>query len=257
MLPQRTWLARRSMMPGIQLYTMRTLMADNAAETLEALSGIGYREVELAGLYGHTPREMRRMLDGSGLAAPSTHIGLPDLRRDAKQVFSDAHILGNRYVVVPWLDPAERGTVAAYEKIAEELNALGRAAREAGLQLGYHNHDFEFERIDGSVPYDGLLANTDPELVVMELDLFWVTKGGGDPLAYFARHPGRFHLVHVKDMNADGEMVDVGSGTLDFARVFAKAEAAGIRHAFVEHDEPPDPLTSARRSFEALRKLLP
>jgi sugar phosphate isomerase/epimerase len=243
--------------PGIQLYTVRTVMAKDAAGTLESLSRIGYREVELAGLYGQTPRAMRELLDRYSLTAPSTHVGLPDLRRDAKRVFADAHTLGNRYVVVPWIDESERETLAGYEKIAAELNEFGRAARDAGVRLGYHNHDFELRAINGVVPYDTLLANTDPALVDMELDLFWLAKGAGDPLAYFARHPGRFALVHVKDMTDAGEMVAVGTGSLDFRRVFAQAEAAGIRHAFVEHDEPADPIASARTSFAGVQALLP
>ena len=242
--------------PGIQLYTVRTLMSQDVAGTLESLARIGYREVELAGLHGHTPQAMRDALDRSGLSAPANHIGLPELRRDAPRVFAEARALGNRYVIVPWLDAHERETLPAYERLADELNEFGRAAKAAGVRLGYHNHDFELRPIDGRVPYDTLLAGTDPQLVAMELDLFWLAKGGGDPVAYFTRHPGRFALVHVKDMSASGEMVDVGRGTLDFRRVFAQAEAAGIRHAFVEHDEPADPIASARESYAALRDLL-
>lgn len=243
--------------PGIQLYTVRTLMNADASGTLESLSRIGYREVELAGLHGQTPRAMRDALDRHGLSAPAAHIGLAELRRDASRVFAEAHTLGNRYVIVPWLDAGERETLSAYERIADELNEFGRAAKAAGLQLGYHNHDFELRPIDGRVPYELLLAATDPQLVAMELDLFWLAKGGGDPATYFARHPGRFALVHVKDMSVGGEMVDVGRGTLDFRWVFARAEAAGIRHAFVEHDEPADPIVSARESYAALQDLLP
>lgn len=244
--------------PGIQLYTLRSLMAKNANGTLAAIAKLGYREVELAGLYGHTPTDFRSMLDVNGLVAPSTHIGLPDLRKDAARVFADAHTLGNRYVVVPWIDAAERKTIDGYRRIADELNEFGRAAKREGLQLGYHNHDFELEPIDGRMPYDTLVSETDAELVVMELDLFWLAKGGGpDPASYFERFPGRFAMVHVKDMSAAGEMVDVGAGTLDFRAVFARANAAGIKHAFVEHDEPTDPLASARRGLAALTPILP
>jgi sugar phosphate isomerase/epimerase len=242
--------------PGIQLYTVRTLLEKDLPGTLEALSRIGYREVELAGLHGRTPQAMRDLLDRYGLSAPAAHVGLQDLRRDAPRAFADAKTLGNRYVIVPWLDENERATIDGYKKLSAELNELGRGARDAGLQLGYHNHDFELRAIGGEVPYDVMLASTDPTLVVMELDLFWLAKAGGNPATYFERHPGRFAAVHVKDMTAAGEMVDVGSGTLDFGRVFAAADAAGIRHAFVEHDEPADPLASARASFTALRDIL-
>ena len=249
---------RAPITPGIQLYTVRSLMSQDAPATLAAIAEIGYREVELAGLYGHTPKTMRALLDASGLAAPSTHIGLDELRKDAARVFGDAHVLGNRYVIVPWIDAPERESLSAYQRIAGELNEFGASARKEGIQLGYHNHDFELKPIDGRVPYDILVAETDDELVVMELDLYWLAKGGGaSPTAWFERFPGRFAMVHVKDMSRGGEMVDVGDGILDFRSVMAQADSAGIRHAFVEHDEPADPIKTAKRSFTVLEPMLP
>jgi sugar phosphate isomerase/epimerase len=256
LLPRRASTAQRAIAPGIQLYTVRSLMEKDAAGTLAAIARIGYREVEFAGLHGATAEAMRGVLDDLGLVSPSSHIGLEELDRGADEVFARSRVLGNRYVVVPWLPEERRRTIDDYADVAAALNRHGRVARDAGLQLGYHNHDFELQRIGGVVPYDVLLDRTDPSLVAMELDLFWLAKGGGDPLTYFARHPGRFAMLHVKDMSADGAMVDVGSGTLDFGRVFADAERAGIRHAFVEHDSPADPLASARASHAALVRLL-
>ena len=231
-------------------------MAKDPAGTLDALARIGYREVEFAGLHGVSADAMRGMLDHLGLRSPAAHVGLDDLRQGADAAFRTSTILGNRYVVVPWIEPVQRRTIADYRGVARELNEFGRAARDAGLQLGYHNHDFELQAIGTVVPYDVLLDETDPELVAMELDLFWLAKGGGTPAAYFERHPGRFAMVHVKDMSPAGAMVDVGSGTLDFRTVFAAAERAGIRHAFAEHDSPGDPLASARASYGALARLL-
>lgn len=256
-LPRFLGLADGDIAPGIQLYTVRAALARDAAGTLESLSRIGYREVELAGLHGMTPQAMRSLLDRFGLSAPASHVGLSELRAGAQRVFADARALGVRYVVVPWLDASERTSISGYRTVARELNDLGRRASDAGLGFGYHNHDFELEPLDGVVPYDVLLEECDPGLVAMEMDLFWMAKGGGDAFRYFDRHPGRFRLVHVKDMSATGEMVDVGAGTLDFTRVFARASQAGIAHAFVEHDQPADPIASARRSHAALRTLLP
>lgn len=252
----RRWMAA-GIAPGIQLYTVRASLARDPAGTLEALARIGYREVELAGLHGMAPEAMRALLDRYELSVPAAHIGLSELRDDAARMFAEAHVLGARYVVVPWLDAAERSTAAGYRRLAGELNAIARRASDAGLRLAYHNHDFELKPLDGVVPYDVLLEECDPDLVAMELDLFWIAKGGGDAFSYFDRHPGRFRLVHVKDMSASGEMVDVGQGTLDFRRIFARAAQAGIAHAFVEHDQPADPIESARRSFAALRAVLP
>ncbi len=243
--------------PGIQLYTVRTLLEKDVEGTLAELSGMGYREVELAGLHGLTPEAFRSLLDRHQLTAPSTHIGLPQLRGDPAPTFAAAKTLGSHFVVVPWLDVNERETIAAYRSRAAELNTIGRQAKDAGLQLGYHNHDFELMPINGVVPYQVLLDECDADLVKMELDLYWLAKAGGEPAAYFARHPGRFSMVHVKDMSTSGEMVDVGKGYLDFQAVFDKAGSAGIRHAFVEHDQPADPLQSARNSIAAMRNLLP
>jgi sugar phosphate isomerase/epimerase len=143
------------------------------------------------------------------------------------------------------------------------LNQAGTACQAAGLQFAYHNHDFEFVPIDGRVPYDILLENTDARLVKLELDLFWITFAGGDPLAQFARSPGRFPLVHVKDMtpkptldaSPERVMVDVGKGSIDWKRIFAQSRAGGIQHYFVEHDQPSDPLASARASYDFLHQL--
>jgi sugar phosphate isomerase/epimerase len=139
--------------------------------------------------------------------------------------------------------------------VAENLNRAGQAARARGLRVGYHNHDFELAPIAGAVPYDLLLAETDPELVSFEMDFFWMTRGRADPLAYFERHPGRFHLCHVKDMDRRGEMVDVGAGRIDFRRILQRRKAAGLRHFYVEHDQPRDPLAFARNSYDFLHSL--
>jgi sugar phosphate isomerase/epimerase len=240
---------------GIQLYTVRRLMSTDADGTLAALAGIGYREVELAGLYGRTAGDFRKLLDKHGLHAPATHISLSALRNNTAQVLDDAAILGNHWVIVPSLDAAER-TIDGIRRVADALNQAGAKAKERGMRVGYHNHQYEFAAINGTVPYDILLSQTDRNLVDFELDLFWIRRGGGDTLAYFAKNPGRFVALHVKDMTADGKMVNVGAGAIDFAGIFAHADRAGVMHYFVEHDEPTDPIADARTSFVATQKLL-
>ena len=239
---------------GIQLYTVRRLMERDAAGTLAKLAEIGYREVEFAGLYGKSPRDMRALLDRNRLTAPSGHIGTVEMRGDWERTLADAAALGQRYITCAWIDQADR-TAYGYRKIAELFNRSAELARGAGLQLCYHNHDFEFEKAGDIVPYDFLLAACDPQLVKMEMDIFWLVKGGRDPLEYFRRHPGRFPLVHVKDMDGTGKMVDVGKGTIGFRGIFEHSEEAGIEHYFVEHDEPKDPLATARASYDYLRTL--
>lgn len=239
---------------GIQLYTVRKLMERDAGGTLEKLAAIGYREVELAGLYGKSAREMRSLLDRNGLVAPSSHIGTAEMRGDWERTLADALTLGQKFITCAWIDQSDR-TEYGYRKIAELFNRSAEAARKAGLQFCYHNHDFEFTRLGNTVPYDLLLRECDPDLVKMEMDMYWLVKGGRDPLEYFQWYPGRFPLVHVKDMDASGKMVDVGKGVIGFKGIFQHAKQAGVEHYFVEHDEPTNPLATARASYEYLRTL--
>jgi sugar phosphate isomerase/epimerase len=240
---------------GIQLYTVRGLMERDPNATLGALAAIGYREVEFAGLYGRSATDFRRMLDSHNLTAPAGHVSIQDIRTALSRLLDDAATLGWRWIVCPWIDERER-TLPGYRRVAADLNRAGESARAVGLRMGYHNHEFEFARLaDGTVPYDILLEELDPQLVDMELDLYWIVHGGGDPLAYFQRQPGRFPLLHVKDRTRSGTMVDVGDGAIDFGRIFASAATAGTRHYFVEHDQPEAPLDFARNSFVYLSRL--
>jgi sugar phosphate isomerase/epimerase len=234
---------------GIQLYTVRSLLPKDFDGTLVALRKIGYREVELAGLHGRTAAQFRASLDKAGLTAESAHFALTELRTAWPRIVEDSKVLGNRHIVASWIDAGERKTLSDYQRIAAELNTMGERARGAGHSLAYHNHSYEFEKIDGKLPYDILLNETDKALVAFELDLFWMVQGGMAPRAYLDRHPKRFQMLHVKDRTASGEMVDVGKGTIDFPHIFANAQHAGVQHYFVEHDEPASPLESAKVSF--------
>jgi sugar phosphate isomerase/epimerase len=246
---------------GLQLYTVREDLARDLEATLAAVAQIGYQEVELFGPYSagtRTPRELRAALDRAKLVAPSTHVSSGLLYRGWDRHLDAAATLGCRYVVCAGVTTDERRSLRDWHELAGVFNRAGEAARKAGLRFGYHNHDFEFTAIDSRIPYDVLLAETDPALVWLELDLYWIAKAGADPLTYFARWPGRFFAVHVKDMDASPRrgMTDVGAGTIDFARVFARARVAGLRHYFVEHDTPQPPaIESARRSYAYLRRL--
>ena len=240
---------------GVQLYTVRSLLPDDFAGTLSAIAGIGFREVEFAGYFGHSAAAVAEILDQNGLAAPAAHVPLEALENDLEGTLEFARAVGHRILVCPWLQPEDRTSIARYRELARFWNEVGAACREVGLRFGYHNHDFEFDTVDGEIPFDVLLAETDPELVEFELDLFWITKGGRDPLDYFERHPGRFTLCHVKDMGSDGEMVSVGAGEIDFASIFAHAQTAGLEHYFVEHDNPEDPLASIEAGYRHLAAL--
>ena len=257
--PSPTPARRKLERVGLQLYTVRDRMVVDVGATLARVAEIGYREVEFAGYFDRSAEELRDLLDDLGLTAVAAHVSLEEMRDDAAGQIAAARTLGMRYVIVPWIEEADRQTLADYEAIADELNQLGERCREASLRFGYHNHAFEFEVPPGQaterVPYEVLLERTDPELVTMELDLFWVVKGDREPLDLLARHPGRFSLCHVKDMDAAGAMVDVGAGQIDFAEIFRAAEQGGLEHYFVEHDEPDDSFASVAASYAYLDDL--
>ena len=241
---------------GLQLYTVRDQMKADFEGTLARVAEIGYKEVEFAGYFNHTPADVRAILDKHGLSAPSTHVG--DISPDAwKAALDAAHAIGHEYIVVPWIPVERRKTLDDWKQVAADFNRAAQAAHDAGIQFAYHNHDFEFPKVEGQVPYDVLLQNTDPKLVQLEIDLYWITKAGQDPLAYFARWPGRVPLVHVKDSAGppDHKMVDVGQGKIDWKRIFAKKDQAGIKHAFVEHDQPPQPFEDIAVSYRNLKAL--
>lgn len=240
---------------GVQLYSVRHLMKKDFAGTLAKVAEIGYREVEFAGLFDHKPQDVRAILDKNGLSAPSAHVDYKKLGSDWDKTLDEAHTLGQSFIVCPWVDKSLRKTPDSWKKVAETFNRAGEESKKAGTQFAYHNHDWEFQKLEGKFLYDSLLEQTDPHLVQMEMDLFWISKAGQDPLTYFNRYPGRFPLVHVKDMKKNGEMTEVGNGAIDFKRIFAQSDKAGIQHYFVEHDDPKLPLDSIKISFENLQRL--
>ena len=246
---------------GLQLYTVRSLMARDVERTLAAVARIGYGEVEFAGYFGRSPAQIRTALEAAGLTAPAVHLSLEELRSHFDEAADAAAEIGHRYLVLPYLAGPERpggdgaagsALVDGYRRLADEFNQLGARCREAGLIFAYHNHDFELEEVNGLRLLDVMIENTDPELVRYEVDFYWLVHGGGDPFDYISRFPGRFDLCHVKDRTADGEMVDVGAGEIDFEAIFERSDEAGLIHYFVEHDAPGDPIGSVRASYEHL-----
>lgn len=239
---------------GVQLYTVRNILENDFVGGIEQVAAVGYNEVEFAGYFDHSPAEVKALLDRVGLTAPSVHVGIDMLRDDLDTVLDAAQTIGHQYVVCPWVAEDQR-TLDHYKQHAALFNEVGEQCKTAGIQFAYHNHDFEFFVTDGQVPYDLLLAETDAALVQMELDLYWIKKGGYDALAYFEKHPGRFPLCHVKDMGNDEAITPVGKGTIDFGSIFAQSEQAGLTHYFVEHDHPDDPMQSITDGYAHLKAL--
>lgn len=240
---------------GLQLYSVRRLMQDDVGRTLQQVAAAGYAEVETAGYFGLSPREFRRLLDLAGLAAPSAHVPIEAVGDQLPATLDAAATIGHTYLVVPSVPAAMRESQDTWRAVAARLNAAATIAAAHGITIGYHNHDVEFTPLDDVLPYDILLQETDRGRVVFELDLFWIRKGGQDALQYFAKWPGRFPMVHVKDMAADGSQVDVGQGVIDWQAIYAARKAAGIEHWFVEHDDPKDPLAFIRASAAYLGQL--
>ncbi len=247
---------------GLELYTVRDALKQDFEGTLARVAKVGYKEVELAGYFADlpnlnpSPQKTRELLTSLGLNAPATHVPYSALTPENwPRVVEASGILGHKYIVNPGIDPELRKTIDGWKRAAEVFNRAGNESMQAGIQLGYHNHEVEFKPLDGQLPYDVLLAECDAKAVKMELDLGWAHKAGADPLKYFAKYPGRFPLVHVKDFDAQGNMTEVGKGVIDWKGIFAKANLGGIKHYFVEHDNPTDPFASIQISYEYLEKL--
>jgi sugar phosphate isomerase/epimerase len=259
---------------GLQLYTVRDAMKTDVPGTIAKVAAVGYKEVEFAGYFNLSPTEISGILKKNGLAAPSAHFSLDTIEKKWPETLDAAHEIGHSFIVCPYIDDKMR-TADGYKHVAEVLNKAGEASKKAGIQLCYHNHYFEFEPeagLGGKFPYDFLLENMDKNLVKMEMDLCWISVAGQDPVAYFAKYPGRFPLVHVKDMKGlpkvtPGElgslkmdtvmpnMTSVGEGGIDWKRIFAHAGQAGIEHYFVENDFPKDAFANITASYDYLSKL--
>lgn len=242
---------------GVQLYTVRDLMKASVEKTLADVAAIGYQEVEFAGYFERPPRSIKQLLDRNGLQAPSAHIGIDLLRGPWNRTLEDSAEMGHKYLVVAWLDAKDRNSLDALKKTADLFNRAADDAKRYKIKLAYHNHDFEFTQVEGRRMYDVLLEETDPKLVQMEMDLYWIIKGGGVPEQYFARWPERFPMVHVKDGGPAPEyaMTEVGKGVIKWGEIFARRKQAGIKHFFVEHDNPKNPLQSIATSYRYLRDL--
>jgi sugar phosphate isomerase/epimerase len=251
---------------GLMQFTVRDDMAKDLEGTLAKIAEIGYREIELFDFYNKTAAEIRRLLSAHGLACPSA-LYLPSaLKSDWERQISYATDVGIRFMGCAVLDEEHRSSLDGYRQAAELFNRCGAQCQKAGIQFFYHNHNFEFKVLDGVVPYDELLRRSDPKLVAFELDCFWATRAGKDPVAYITGHPGRYPLLHIKDLKPGfapatlpGErnaFTEVGRGIIDWKRVFAAAGKSGLQHYFVEQDvcERP-PLESIRISYEYLKSL--
>jgi len=260
---------------GLQLYTVRDAMSKDPAGTLAKVAAVGYNSVEGATytgdekFYGMSASEFKNLLKQNGLIMPSSHYRLGEekvnggtqkgtMLNDWDRAIEDAKTVGLKYMVCAYLAESERGDIDHYKKVADELNAAGEKCKKAGIQLCYHNHNFEFVKQGDALPYN-ILLGTDKNLVKMEIDLYWIKKAGQDAIKLFHEHPGRFPLWHVKDMdNTPKEMfASVGSGIINFKEIFKYKDLAGMKYFFVEQDiTPGDPFISIKKSFDYIKNNL-
>lgn len=259
---------------GLQLYTVRDVATKDLLGTLKKLQTIGYREVETAGFYGKSGKEMRKIFADHGMTAPSAHASMGDIQKNMQQLVDGAAEVGARYFICAFpsqpnkarsANIAKEITLDDWKWNAEQLNRLGEVAKKAGLQAGYHNHNMEFRAYDGVIAFDQLLKWTDPKLVTIELDLAWVVTAGLDPVKYLKQYPERISLLHVKDVAKDAittadelkaQTVEVGRGKIDWKRIFAACDPKYLKHYFVEQENFTGPTVDAvRASYEYLSTL--
>lgn len=227
---------------GVQLYTLRAEMRRDPEGTLARIAEQGFNEIEWWGEFGRTPAQLRALLDRHNLRAPAWHLA-PELlaadRLDA--TLRAAQVMGHRHLIVAWLPPAQR-SADGFKRIGDVLSNAGRRLSSEGMRTGYHNHDFEFERVGDQTIWDVLLANTDASVVDLELDCYWAFKAGHDPIVMLQRYRDRITHLHLKDSSGAPEhrQMDLGAGVIDWRRVLEVGTAGRVRHVFVEHDAPAD-----------------
>jgi sugar phosphate isomerase/epimerase len=283
---------------GLQLWSLAKLLEKDASGTLKMLSKQGYKEVELygpypfstekdqlswkniiplvgfskSGYYGFSVKEFSSILKDNGMSSPSMHVGLDTLRHNLEGVAEAAHILGQQYAGIAAIPDEERKNLDGYKRIADEFNTIGEKARKLGIRFLYHNHGYGFKEMEGSIPYDILIERTDPDLVFLEMDVYWTIAAGADPVKLLDKNKGRYKLMHVKDMtqriafSGDGGnpsqwielfpyITDAGSGILDFKTIISHALSSGVDHFILENDAMANPSVSLKNGYQFMSKL--
>ncbi len=255
---------------GIQLYTLREELPKDAKGVIGKVAQAGYKEVETfgysseSGFFGMKPKEFADLLKQHNLKAPSGHFGFdPYISGESddllKSYIDAAKAVDMKYIVVPYLGQQLRQSASDYQRVAERLSTAAEACQEAGLQLAYHNHDFEFQQFGDTTGYEIILNETDADKVKLELDLYWVVRAGLDPVEMFKKNPGRYELWHVKDMDKANPKIntEIGSGSINFKQIFNNAKLAGVKHIIVEQENfSMDPFQSIAQSHTYVKENL-
>jgi sugar phosphate isomerase/epimerase len=256
--------AKQKAQIGLQIYTLRDSIFQDPKGVLKQVADFGYKKVETfayrdGSIFGMPFADFGKYMKDIGMKVTSGHYGLDQAKSDTwEKAVTDAKSIGQEYMVVPYLNEPDRKTIDDYKRVCEALNKAGEVCRKNGVKFGYHNHAFEFETLEGKVPYDVMLAELDPKLVDMELDLFWVVNAGRDPIQYFQKHPGRFTQWHVKDMDKNDRMrnANIGQGTINWKQIFAAAKKSGMKHFYVEQESYPGaPMDSVGENIKYLKTI--
>jgi len=283
---------------GIQLFSLPKFLEKDFRGGIKMLSQMGYKEVELygpfpfstnsvkeswkaitpilgfsgSGYFGQTPQEVKSILKDNGMKVTSIHTDMETLQTSMEQLRKASDILGFEYVGIPLIPKEKRKTLDGYKLAAEEFNKIGEQAKKMGLKFAYHNHGYGLKEIDGKIPLNIILDQTDPSLVFFELDIFWTMAGGADPKAYLEAYPGRYHLMHIKDMkekvqfSGDGGdpsqwrelfpyMTTAGDGVLDLQSIIPVGKKMGVKHFFVEQDMVSQPEIALKKSIDYLKTI--
>ncbi len=251
---------------GIQLYTLRDLLPKNPADVIAQIAKAGYKEVETFGLsngkfFGYSPKDFKKLLADNGLVAPSGHYGMGEFDKNGKadeiNASMDAALdVGSSYFTIASANHGKGED--GFKKLAENFNKAAELAKNKGLKFAYHNHDSEFESFGDTTGYEILLNESDKNLVDFEMDIYWVVRGGKDPITLIKEHPGRFAMWHVKDMDKQNPKLnaEIGNGSIDFKPIFEMAKLSGMKHFFLEHEDnyKPDPFGSITKSCDYIKK---
>lgn len=245
---------------ALQLYTIRDSMNVDVPGSLKRVSDIGYKYLELAGysnrkFYGMPPSDFKKLVNDLGMDIISSHtqVEAKGITLENARIMAEDHAtVGVKYCIQPWVNAEDRNTIAGYQKMVADWNNVGKIMKESGIQFGYHNHNFEFDTVEGKIPYfDVFMVEMDKDLITMELDLFWATKAGQNPVDIFQKYPGRFQLFHMKDMynhetkpiySTDhvSDFAPVGEGVIDFKGILKARDMAGLKYMVVEQDSTRD-----------------
>lgn len=248
---------------GLQLYTLRDSIHKDPKGVLTKVASFGYKELETFSyqdgkIFGMPFSAFGSFVKGLGMQVTSGHYGIDQAKSNSwEEAVRNAKSIGQTYMVVPYLVESERKSIDDYKKICGHLNKAGEICNKHGIRFGYHNHAFEFDPLNGQIPFDVMLAELDPKTVGMEMDIYWVVRAGHDPIQYFEKYPGRFEQWHVKDMDKNNKdrNADVGTGAIDYKPIFAKAKKSGMKHWYIEQESyPGEPMDSVAASAKFLNK---